>query len=805
METRANYAAIGLFTLIVIALGFGFVYWLKRFNEAGLRTDLAVQFAGTVNGLAPGNDVFFNGIKVGNVSGLSFNQADPNKVEVMLSVKGDTPIKADTRAEIAINLLTGVAYVQLQGGTPSGGNILGVAGAKLAGGEGSFGSLLASAGSVVGKVNVAVDRVNEMLEVAAPALKTTLTNTATFTDALAKNSGGVAETLSNVATAAKTINDAAARVQGLIERTDTLVAAVDAAKVRAVVENTDRTMTDVAAAARQLGGVVTNVQQAAADLSRFGGNLNATLDGANAVVARANQIVAAVDPNSIRTVVNDAAALVGRVNEASQSFGQIVADTRTTMANASQFSNGLGTALDNVNALVSRAGAVVAAVDPRVINGAVTEFGDAAKRVGDASRGVATIVADAEKAVASARDFAANLNARNGEINQIVASARTVLADASQFTTGLGTTLNNANGLIANANGVVTRVDGVVAAVDPAKLNTAVNNVTQFTAGLNTTLDNTNGVIARANAAVAAVEPAKVQGAVDAVAAAASKLNDAAGGAGTIVANAGAAVNDARSFVAGITARSADVNAIITDAQAAANSASRFAAGLNTSLDAANGVIGRANGVVAAVDPAQVKVVVDNAAQAAQRVNTLAADAGAVVTSAKSTLDGAQQFVAGINARSGDITAVINDAKATASNANAFVANLNARNGDINRIVSDAKDIAQQLNAASARVGGVIGKLDDALTGPDGRNFFQAATAAANSVARVSEAFERRAGDIANGLGNFTTRGLDDVTALIAEARHALARFDRIGAGLERDPQQLIFGGTPAVRDYNRR
>jgi phospholipid/cholesterol/gamma-HCH transport system substrate-binding protein len=30
METRANYATIGLFTLIVIALGFGFVYWLKR-------------------------------------------------------------------------------------------------------------------------------------------------------------------------------------------------------------------------------------------------------------------------------------------------------------------------------------------------------------------------------------------------------------------------------------------------------------------------------------------------------------------------------------------------------------------------------------------------------------------------------------------------------------------------------------------------------------------------------------------------------------------------------------------------------
>ena len=54
METRANYATIGIFTLIVIALTFGFIYWLKRYDEAGQRVNLPLEFVGTVNGLAKG-------------------------------------------------------------------------------------------------------------------------------------------------------------------------------------------------------------------------------------------------------------------------------------------------------------------------------------------------------------------------------------------------------------------------------------------------------------------------------------------------------------------------------------------------------------------------------------------------------------------------------------------------------------------------------------------------------------------------------------------------------------------------------
>ena len=37
METRANYVLVGLFTLVVVAAGFGFVYWFSRTGDLGPR------------------------------------------------------------------------------------------------------------------------------------------------------------------------------------------------------------------------------------------------------------------------------------------------------------------------------------------------------------------------------------------------------------------------------------------------------------------------------------------------------------------------------------------------------------------------------------------------------------------------------------------------------------------------------------------------------------------------------------------------------------------------------------------------
>jgi phospholipid/cholesterol/gamma-HCH transport system substrate-binding protein len=68
----------------------------------------------------------------------------------------------------------------------------------------------------------------------------------------------------------------------------------------------------------------------------------------------------------------------------------------------------------------------------------------------------------------------------------------------------------------------------------------------------------------------------------------------------------------------------------------------------------------------------------------------------------------------------------------------------------------------------------------------------------------MATTFEGRADEISTGLVRFSGRGLENLTGLIEEARVTLSQFERLATSLERSPNQIIFGGTPAVRDYNR-
>ena len=90
METRAPYALIGLFVLAAIAAVFGFVYWLH--NSAGFseRMVYRVRFENTVSGLLTGAAVLFNGIRVGEVTGLQLDPNDPRLVTATIAVAATT-------------------------------------------------------------------------------------------------------------------------------------------------------------------------------------------------------------------------------------------------------------------------------------------------------------------------------------------------------------------------------------------------------------------------------------------------------------------------------------------------------------------------------------------------------------------------------------------------------------------------------------------------------------------------------------------------------------------------------------------
>ncbi len=114
METRARFVLIGLFTLAVIAAGFGFVYWFQNLGSASDRTPYQIVFEGPVAGLRTGGSVTFNGIRVGEIVAVSVS--DPRHVVATVSVDRSAPVRADTQVGLEFQGLTGIASVSLRGG-----------------------------------------------------------------------------------------------------------------------------------------------------------------------------------------------------------------------------------------------------------------------------------------------------------------------------------------------------------------------------------------------------------------------------------------------------------------------------------------------------------------------------------------------------------------------------------------------------------------------------------------------------------------------------------------------------------------
>ncbi|TBU96516.1 MlaD family protein [Stutzerimonas kirkiae] len=118
METRAHHVLIGLFTVIAVGCALLFALWLGKSSMDREYQYYEVSFSRDVSGLSSGSPVEYSGIKVGDVERLWLEPDDPNKVRARVRLYGDTPVKQDTRARLALANITGSMVIQLHGGSP---------------------------------------------------------------------------------------------------------------------------------------------------------------------------------------------------------------------------------------------------------------------------------------------------------------------------------------------------------------------------------------------------------------------------------------------------------------------------------------------------------------------------------------------------------------------------------------------------------------------------------------------------------------------------------------------------------------
>jgi phospholipid/cholesterol/gamma-HCH transport system substrate-binding protein len=242
METKANYVLVGVFTLIVSLIAFGFVYWIARYGEARDSLPLEIRIPGSVTGLAQGSQVLFNGIKVGDVRRLHLDETNPDMVIVLTQVNATTPITRSTVATLGFQGLTGQAYIELKGGRLDEPNLLTTANeggyvARINADPSIVNNLLATAQDIFARANSAIGSLEGFLKDVREPLTETVNNTRVFTDALARNVdvvdklGANAEDIQLIIKDAREmmarLNDASVRVEDIMKKADSMLSADD--------------------------------------------------------------------------------------------------------------------------------------------------------------------------------------------------------------------------------------------------------------------------------------------------------------------------------------------------------------------------------------------------------------------------------------------------------------------------------------------------------------------------------------------------------------------------------------------------
>ena len=294
METRANYVAVGAFVLIMLAGMFVAMIWLLRIQ---FRTEYAyyeTHFEGPVTGLGKGAPARLNGIDVGRVGDIEFDPDDPKLVVVILQLRAGLTIHSDAVASLETQGLTGVAYVEIAGGTKGSPPLAAKDGERypiIASKPSSFQAVINGAPELVARLVVITDRLALLLnDDNRQAIADTLSNVRDTTAVFSHRAKELDQTLAdlaqishNLSGAAGSLNDTLGKVDHDVDKVDGILnSANDTAKklnhmagdIDSIIEAGKPQLKDLATTgAAQLTQLLSEARTLVANLSRVSAQL----------------------------------------------------------------------------------------------------------------------------------------------------------------------------------------------------------------------------------------------------------------------------------------------------------------------------------------------------------------------------------------------------------------------------------------------------------------------------------------------------------------------------------------------------
>ena len=232
METRVSQAVVGAFVLVLGAAGIAAVLWLSsgRLAQKEHGTYLA-YFTESVSGLNLHAPVKYRGVAVGSVREVALDPANPERVRLVLEIEQGTPVKEDTVAILGVQGLTGIAYVELEGGSRGSPALQAKAGEpfpEIRTGPSMMRRLDTAGTTLLSDLDESTRRINDLLDQdTRTAVRSTVSDLRRVTEALARHSADIEAVVASAAVLTRNGARASAELPRAIERFDRSAAAVE--------------------------------------------------------------------------------------------------------------------------------------------------------------------------------------------------------------------------------------------------------------------------------------------------------------------------------------------------------------------------------------------------------------------------------------------------------------------------------------------------------------------------------------------------------------------------------------------------
>ncbi|MGB3809810.1 MAG: MlaD family protein [Parvibaculum sp.] len=220
MEIKSNNILIGFSTLVALIAIFAFALWISRVQLDRQYAYYKIVFQGSVSGLSKSGPVQFNGLPVGRVIDLNLAEKDPTKVIAVIQVDARTPIKQDSIAQLEASGITGVAVVQLTGGSPGSKLLRDVSGEAypvIRGAPSTLQELAKAAPETLENANRLISDIGKVVRSNQESIGRTLDNLDKLSAALAGSSTDMKQAIQDISEASKHLKDLSRSADSLVQ------------------------------------------------------------------------------------------------------------------------------------------------------------------------------------------------------------------------------------------------------------------------------------------------------------------------------------------------------------------------------------------------------------------------------------------------------------------------------------------------------------------------------------------------------------------------------------------------------------